>query len=90
MQYLNEDVENSRSYEKFKISLATTQKECYDRFIKVLVLKNLERGFYVGFFFLFYFGLCLEQKVMYPLASITLIFGVPVVRRVSCFNVTRK
>ena len=50
MQYLNEDVENSRSYEKFKISLATTQKECYDRFIKILVLKNLERGFYVVFF----------------------------------------
>ena len=50
MQYLNEDVENSRSYEKFKISLATTQKGCYDRFIKVLVLKNLERGFYVVFF----------------------------------------
>ena len=89
MQYLNEDVENSRSYEKFKISLATTQKECYDRFIKVLVLKNLERGFTLVFF-LFCFGLCLEQKVIYPLASITLIFGVPVVRRVSCFNVTRK
>ena len=32
------------------MSLATTQKECYDRFIKVLVLKNLERGFYVVFF----------------------------------------